>query len=330
MKVSLVASIVSILLFPSTLQVFPQNPFAGVPFTFVNRFPGHPEMQLVVISSRNFNPAKEYRLSRGLQPSLNLSWFRVAVSSDSVLVNPAEDPAAALSILQDNRAFLVYVDGHGKTFNQVLERGLILARRFNLNLVLFDWPTDYVALRKTARNADEVAVAFARAMRALNRYLDKASPEISVSVIFHSMGNRILKNLVDQRLQSCLPEDLFDNVILNAAAVKQANHAYWVDKLKIQKRIYVTINDEDRPLKGAMLLRMARQLGRGFYGRPAENAVYIDFSQVAGTEHNLFIGRSQVEAENPQIFRFYYDAFHGMETDQVVFNVAPKTVRNLQ
>jgi len=289
------------------------NPFVTLPVHMASRLPADAGNRIVVISARNFNPEKDYRLKRGLQPSLRLSWFTAGDKADTAWVHPAGDPASAFHILQSNRDFLVYVDGHGKTFSQVLQRGFELTRRYGINVVIFDWPTDYVALRKTAHNADEVAVAFTRAMRTFYTIRRSTFGDASVSVIFHSMGNRIAKNLVDQRLQEALPADLFDNVILNAAAVKQQHHAKWISKLHIQQRIYITINDEDRPLKGATLLRLSRQLGRGVTGKTAKNAVYVDFSAVAGSEHNLFLGYSKTETDNPRIFDFYTDAFHGRE-----------------
>jgi hypothetical protein len=298
---------------PSFLFSQHHNPFLSLPVHMTSRLPADAGNRIVVVSTRNFDPDRGYKLKRGLQPSLRLSWFTAAGRNDTSWVQPVADPASACAILPANRDFLVYVDGHGKTFSQVLERGFELSRRYGINVVVFDWPTDYVALRKTAHNADEVAVAFVRAMRIFSEVRRSAFSEAPVSVIFHSMGNRIAKNLVDQRLQSFLPSNLFDNVILNAAAVKQQRHAHWIEKLHIQQRIYITINDEDRPLKGATLLRLSRQLGRGITGKKAVNAVYVDFSAVAGTEHNLFLGYSKTESDNPLIFRFYSDAFHGRE-----------------
>ena len=86
---------------------------------------------------------------------------------------------------------------------------------------------------------------------------------------------------------------LFSNIIVNAAAVKQHNHDKWLEKIHLQERIYVTMNDEDRPLHGAMLLRLAKQLGLGTKGETV------------------------AEQENEYIYRFYDQAFHGSE---VIFN----------
>ena len=112
-----------------------------------------------------------------------------------------------------------------------------------------------------------------------------------------------------------MPKNLFSNIILNAAAVKQENHAKWVEKLAIQKRIYITFNNEDKTLKGAKLLRLANQLGLGYKGRKAINAQYVNFSKVASTEHNLFLGKTASEKNNRYIYSFYDQAVHGKEVN---------------
>lgn len=126
------------------------------------------------------------------------------------------------------------------------------------------------------------------------------------------MGNRILKNISSTYLLEKMPRNLFDNIIINAAAVKQQNHTHWVEKLNIQKRIFITSNNMDFNLKGAAIIRLAEQLGIR-NKQYARNAFYVNFSDFATSEHNLFLGRSQLEKTKPQIFRFYDLAFHGKQ-----------------
>ena len=292
------------------------NPFQGIPFVISDNLPSATAgRQVVVISNRFFKPAEDYALVRGLQPRYHMFTFVTAMDNDTALVKPVSGIVEALSGLSRHLDFLVYVDGHGKTFEQLLQRGFEISERFGIHVVLFDWPTDYLALRKTAQNADEVTGNFIKAMRELDLVRQQQFSNASFSVIFHSMGNHIVRNIVDQKLETYMPANLFSNIIMNAAAVSQSNHAKWIEKVSFARRIYITMNDEDRPLQGARLLRMAKQLGSGFDGRPASNAYYVDFSEIASIEHNLFLGRSDIEKENGQIFRFYHEAFHGKPVD---------------
>jgi hypothetical protein len=280
-------------------------------FLFVEKLPSHSDNKTLIISCRYFKPDENYSQKRGVQPRYRMFLFIAGTIGDSAYVMPVKTMDEAARYLPENRDFLVYVDGHGKTFDQVLERGFELSGRFNINMVVFDWPTNYLALRKTAYAADEVAVNFVVAMNKLSALREIYYPSSAVSAIFHSMGNHILKNITNKHLLKYMPENLFSNLILNAAAVKQGNHARWVDKLSLQKRIYITINHDDRTLKGAKILRLANQLGLGYKGRTAANAQYVNFSQVASTEHNLFLGKSKAEKENQYIYGFYDQAFHG-------------------
>jgi hypothetical protein len=289
-------------------------------FNYVKDTPVKSKNNILVISTRYFKPQDDFALKRGLHPRLKMFYFIVNFSGNKGSVESFGNLEEALKYMPEDRDFLVFVDGHGKTFNQALERGFELNERYNINVIMFDWPTDYFALRKTASNAGEVAVNFAKAMKQFKILCNTYFTDKSVSAVFHSMGNRILKELVDQQLMRYIPDSLFSNIIINAAAVKQQNHAKWIEKLMIQKRIYITINSEDRTLHGAMLLRVAHQLGLGFKGLPAHNAVYVNFNDLDTEEHNLFLGKSQIEKDNHQIYRFYSDAFKGKQVD---FNEEP-------
>jgi hypothetical protein len=73
------------------------------------------------------------------------------------------------------------------------------------------------------------------------------------------------------------------------------------------------MNDRDFNLRGAAILRMAEQLGIGNRNQTAGNAFYVNFSDIATMEHNLFLGKSHIEETNPAVFRFYELAFHSKE-----------------
>jgi hypothetical protein len=282
------------------------------PLVFVESLPSNTHHRILIISSRYFKPEKDYLIKRGIQPRFKLFYFIASLKNDTAFIQPLDQMTKASDYLPSGRDFLVYVDGHGKTFGQTMERGFELTERFNVNMVIFDWPTDYMALRKTVYSADEVAVGFVKAMRSFNTVYSEFYSDSQVSVIFHSMGNRIMKFIAGTRLIKDMPHDLFTNVIINAAAVKQQNHAKWVERMDIQKRIYITSNHNDFNLKGAAVLRLAEQLGLG-NKKYAKNAYYVNFSDYATEEHNLFLGKSHLEKSKPELFRFYDLAFHGKE-----------------
>jgi hypothetical protein len=294
------------------IRDFPESRYK---FRFIENMPPDAQSKILVISTRNFKPDENYLLKRGVEPRFGMFQFIAGTVGDSVYIIPIKNLDEATGYLPKNRDFLVFVDGYGKSFNQILERGFELTGRFNINMVIFDWPTDVQSLKETINASDEVAANFVIAMNKLNALHENHYQSSSVSAIFHSMGNYIIKNITNRHLLKYMPKNLFSNIILNAAAVKQENHAKWVEKLAIQKRVYITFNNEDKTLKGAKLLRFANQLGLGYKRRKATNAQYVNFSKVASTEHNLFLGKTASEKNNPYIYSFYDQAVHGKEVN---------------
>jgi hypothetical protein len=282
---------------------------------FVQHLPSSSENITLIISNRYFLSNENFTLKRGVQPHYGMFYFLAAFVGDSAFIMPISNMNEASGYLPENRDFLVYVDGHGKNFNQIVERGFDLSVRFDINLVVFDWPTDYMALRKTLRNADDVSGNFVQAMVEFAHLHDQYYKSSSVSAFFHSMGNHILKNVTDKHLLKYMPSNLFSNLILNAASVSQQGHARWIEKLNLQKRIYITINSNDRTLQGARILRGSKQLGLGYKGRIAQNAQYVNFSNLATTDHNLFLGKSMIEKNNKYIYSLYDQILHGREVN---------------
>lgn len=281
----------------------------------VSQMPEGTGNSIFIISTRNLDQDEDLLIRRGLDPHYRLSLFIAGLRKDTAYVIPLNDFFEAARYLASEKDFLILVDGHGKTFGQAMERGFELTDRFNINMIVFDWPTDYLAVRKTVQNASEVSVSFVKAMRRLEDFHRTCFGSSAVSVLFHSMGNIILKEVSSSRLLDKMPGKLFSNIIINAAAVKQRNHSKWVEKLNIQKRIYITMNERDFNLRGAAILRMAEQLGLGNHNKSAGNAFYVNFSDLLTMEHNLFLGRSQLEKTNPEVFNFYDLAFHGKGVD---------------
>jgi hypothetical protein len=197
--------------------------------TFVDTLPKETNNKILMISTRFFKPGRQYSIHRGLHPKYQIFYFIAGVKNDTAFVQPLSDLSEVTRFLPSDKDFLLYVDGHGKSFGQSMDRGFELTSRFNINMVVFDWPSDYLALRKTVYSADDVSVSFIKVSRSLKMLHEKFYESSAFSVIFHSMGNRILKIIGSTRMIDYMPKQLFENVIINAAAVKQYNHSKWVE-----------------------------------------------------------------------------------------------------
>ena len=136
----------------------------------------------------------------------------------------------------------------------------------------------------------------------------------------HSLGNYYLEQAVKEDMLGGIDSNLFDNIIINAAAVEQENHAAWVEKLNLSQRIYIISNAKDFNLRGARLFtKSGKQLGGPVEKPLAGNAVYINFTEAVGfkvptwVSHTYFVGEMPGKSKN--IREFYRTIFHGQEAD---------------
>jgi esterase/lipase superfamily enzyme len=292
------------------------NPYEfTLDYSLTSEIPKNANLHVLIISSRDFNVEQGYTYERGVAKNGERQIFIVSRVIDSTYVTVYPDILSALSVFNDDKPFLIFVNGHGKNFEQAIARGFDLSDRYNLNMIMFDWPTEYFALRKTAHNARKVTKNFAITVTELDEAFSKLDLKSNKSVIFHSMGNLIARNIVRKDYLDSMPENIFQNIILNAAAVNQRNHKEWVNQLDLQDRIYIISNRDDLPLKGVKILRLTTPLGSEIKDSFSDKAKYIDFSEIAGREHNLFLGRTQVEKNHPNVYDFYFSLFNGQEVD---------------
>ena len=281
--------------------------------------------KILVISNRYFDDDSNELLLRGVHPHRQLFYFVIERSGDTASIIRCKDLASAMRVFTNDKSFLLFVNGHGKTFEQIIDRGSYIGSRYNVNMIMFDWPTEYYAIRKSIRNSRKVSNNFVTVIRELDKILKTDFAEYSSSVVFHSLGNRIIKKAVQKDLLEGLPGDMFNNVVLNAAAVKQRGHASWVDQLDIQENIYIISNKGDLPLKGVKLMRFATQLGSEYKPPLSGKAAYINLSEIATNEHNAFLGLTPVEKEHPNVFTFYEQIFNGERVDLHNPNVYSET-----
>ena len=223
--------------------------------------------------------------------------------------------------------WLLFVHGDSKTYEQSVKRGFKIQKTHNINVIVFSWPskvkdlTGLKNLNNSKRNVLKSMHHFNELLSFMDRFKkeNKAFKEqAKLSMLLHSLGNLYLENLVND---SAIRQDIiFENIIINSAAVNQKKHCDWVEHINLQERIYITNNKSDFNLKGLHIFsRSGNQLGEKAKLPMATNANYVQFSKAVGfrfptgTTHTYFIGNIPNESEN--IRSFYSDTFHGLEMD---------------
>jgi len=221
--------------------------------------------------------------------------------------------------------YLVYVHGDSKTFYTAAEQGLQMQNEYETNVIVYSWPSKDPNMNgiKNFKNSREQVEKgsndFLEFTRILSVWKDN-KPDFwvnnNLSMFMHSLGNYHAQQFIETGNFQKIEGVLFDNLILNAAAVNRDNHEVWVEQLSIQDHLYIVFNEKDFNLSGVWFFSdWGRQLGEEPGVNKARNASYIDFTNAVGfpkpfyLSHGYYMG--QMPARNENIRNFYYKAFHG-------------------
>lgn len=229
----------------------------------------------------------------------------------------------------DNGELLLFVHGHYKSFTDAAISGLRIQNLYNVKVIAYSWPAmmnrspgarNYLLSKE---NVEDGTTGFRDLLLLIRDFKITQSfsgREVKISLCLHSLGNYFLERMVKDSLLYGLPGDLFENIIINAAAVEQEGHSEWIDKLNIQKRIYITSNEKDFNLAGVRSFTDSGvQLGRRPELPHSYKAVYVDFTKAVGfrlqtgATHNYFTGKMALK--NRKIHQFFEDLFHGRSLD---------------
>jgi esterase/lipase superfamily enzyme len=242
-----------------------------------------------------------------------------------ITIMKQEDFIRETSLLQDD--WLLFVHGDSKTFEQAVMRGFDIQHLYNVHVLVFSWPSKDPEFNgiKNFKNSKQNVVRsldhFTTLLHFVNKF-KKSNPSFSesakLSMFIHSLGNAYLENLVKQHPPINIKDTLFNNLIINAAAVNQEDHKLWVEQLNFQTHIYIINNKQDFNLKGVRIFtKDGKQLGEVIDQPVADNANYVQFTEAVGfrtptgTTHTYFIG--EVADESLNIRNFYKEIFHGQQ-----------------
>ena len=253
------------------------------------------------------------------------------------------------------RDLVLFVHGFNNDMEAVVDRAFELRRIYNVEIVAFSWPANgggvggVTSYKSDKRDARASAGALDRLLDMIRAYLDEFrqanlhqlranlrerygdNPErveqlltrqalrncpFRISLMCHSMGNYLFKNLLQSSVFSG-SKLIFDNVLMVAADTNNSGHQEWVDRIQARNRVYVTINENDSALKVSRLKGGEEQLARlGHYpyNLYSRQTVYMDFTNTSkvGDEHAYFEGKP---TENARVKRFFHRALHGMTAE---------------
>lgn len=256
------------------------------------------------------------------------------------------------------RHILLFVHGYNNDMSDVMRTAFELQDRYPVEVLPFSWPANgggvggklsYLsdkrdarassgALERTLKKMHEYLVLISESGRresrrkAEEKYPDNAERRdalfarllqdrcpFTVNALFHSMGNYLYK----QMLKSSINEGnslTFDNVVLCQADTNNAGHANWVDSIAHNRRVFITINENDYALKLSRLkLGDAQRARLGHYIKRLDSRVahYVNLTEAAWVQesHSPF-GEPAGEGKNDRLREFFAAAFSGKPAEE--------------
>ncbi len=294
---------------------------------------------ILIVTTRSFNESADKVLKE--KHSDKITYLKAYYISGCWYFDVEENLTELMQNHNPHEDYTVYLHGDSKTFFDVAHQALEMQKLHGTNVILYSWPSKNPSMNgirnfKNSRSiVESTTPQFIGFLKDLQHF---RSTELSINgkitLFAHSLGNYFLESIVEQGHISQISDKVFDNIVLNAAAVNAENHYHWVEKLDIQDRIYITSNGKDFILSGVRVFSdWGMQLGAKVKEPYANNAHYIDFTTAIGFRSPMYTTHSYymdiIAEESNNIKGFYTLLFHGEEvqlSDATSFETNDKSV----
>ena len=236
-----------------------------------------------------------------------------------------EDMQGHLKLLLEqnpHKNFVFYVHGRGKHPQKAFNYLPKFQSEYNVVTMMFTWDSWSNWYTRPAENALEEAPRLITCLEEFQKFKENNKTLFKnrlAHFILHSMGNIILKEILEQYPVLQLDQLLFDSIILNAADVPSKNHNEWLQKLQLSKKVYVTLNGDDIVLAASRHIDFSgqgtRRLGTRFEDPVLwdfNNSIkfyYLDFDRISFLGHrHFFTSEGSREKYVTQIYRYLLTA----------------------
>jgi hypothetical protein len=274
--------------------------------------------KIFFISNRPYIPAPDDGIffPNDIAEFRKVSYFIATCDGNKWQLNFVPDFNSGMKEINDGRDILLFIEGHGKTLPMALNRAFQVQDRYDVALLVFDWPSKNSNFNKSLARVRRCADNFYNLLLQIKDYRTTSMKENqNFSIICHSLGNYFISNFIVCGDGQYLKEKIIDNVVMNSAAIRTKEHGEVLSQVEFAERIYITSNKYDFVLRGAHLLTAGKMLGNFVIKPIATNAEYVNFTDVAGREHSYYFGFHEFEHTNPAFYYFYHTALHGQEVN---------------
>ncbi len=274
--------------------------------------------KIMIVTNRPVKKGEsgKYYLENDIERYRKVTYLLASCTGEKWLIQILPDFLSAIQHVDVGQDLLLFVHGHGKTFCESITRAYQTHNRYDVPLILFDWPSENNNFNKSIARVRRCGENFYNLLLNLKEYREHTmDKDQHISLFAHSLGNYYISHLVVNGNWQYIKEPLFENVIFNAPAIQAKNHGEIVSRLKIGKRYYVAFNHNDKVLRGAQLITWSAMLGNVAMKPKNEKVRYVNFTDIAEKEHTYFAGYHEFEYNNKGLFYFYNTAVHGGEVN---------------
>lgn len=217
-------------------------------------------------------------------------------------------PELLENMLEENpdKDIFFYVHGRSRTLEKELRRSKQIEDNYNVKVLMLHWESWSSTITRPTDNAKNAGKELSKAISYLKNFKDKHAQifqDKKLYVLFHSMGNLILKSYVENYANQHLNEKFFDALIMNAPDTPYKSHRDWLKKVNLSENSFVIMNKNDFVLNASKLLDINFRnmfddrlgLGIKFYFHHEKilspNVLYFDLTKASGGEHAHFVSQ---------------------------------------
>jgi len=274
---------------------------------------------IVVISTRILQP-DSFRFVGEIKDAYASHNYLVFSKDGKWHIHPFPSLVDAIHAMPNiNQDWVIYTEGMGKIFTTDLDRGMQLSQQYNVNTIVFDYPSIRTGLKplgnykfayRNARSAYKEYVPLLDTVMMLRTKAKMGNGKLSL--FFHSTGNNVIRAIARKGIINHYNTTAWiDNIILNAPCVPRKKNAVWLNNIHCSKHIYVHYSPIDATLRWARIAGFRQIMGEHIKKPIAAQAIYINFAALCGTEHSNFLHLYQREGPPQEAFNHYKVLLHG-------------------
>jgi hypothetical protein len=278
------------------------------------------DTMITMATTRQYEPTGHKKFLDRFHQSDTIQYLLVVKLSGRWKLYRMNSLEESFQYLKKDKDIVFYVEGMGKTFTTNLYRAAGLATQYNVNVVIFDYPSADPRKSKirnfyfSKNNSLQATPLYLRFLLTIQKEQEQHKSWITghhITLFHHSMGNRMVKRLAVEHMTDSLNDLKISRLILNAACVEEKKHAEWLSKLTFASQVWINYNRADLHLKAAQLLTHRRQLGRTPNQTERPSLYYKDLHPYMGSRHSLFLNRPDGYLIPTPLHTYYNNLFHG-------------------